>query len=163
MAVIDNAFETKGTNVYFVAQDGTTIYGFSCPTGVTGLNGGTADTIDTTCLDTTGAFRTNITGFADTGDVSVPFIFYDGSASHIAAKALHSSKAIRSWQVALSDSATAPTTLDSSGDLIPPAARTTFTFLASVSNMTFDIAVGDVVRGTMTLKPSGETTLHAGT
>jgi Phage tail tube, TTP, lambda-like len=157
MAVIDNAFETKGTHVYFVAQDGTTIHAFSCPTGVTGLNGGTADTIDTT-----GAFRTNITGFADTGDVSLPFIFYDGSASHIAAKALHSSKAIRGWMVGLSDSTTAPTVIDSDGMLTPPSARSSFTFLASVSNMTFDVAVGDVVRGTMTLKPSGETTFTAG-
>jgi hypothetical protein len=162
MAVIDNAFETKGTHVYFVAQDGTTINAFSCPTGVTGLNGGTADTIDTTCLSTTGAFRTNITGFADTADVSVPFIFYDGSASHIAAKALQSSRAIRGWMIGLSDSATAPTTLDSDGIPIPPSARSAFTFLASVSNMTFDIAVGDVVRGTMTLKPSGETAFYAG-
>lgn len=161
MAVIDSAFETKGTHVYFVNQDGSTISAFSCPTGVTGLNGGTADTIDTTCLSTTGAFRTNITGFADTDQVTIPFIFYDGSASHIAAKALHSSKAIRGWMVGLSDSTTAPTTLDTDGMLVSPTGRSAFTFLASVSNMTFDVAVGDVVRGSMTLKPSGETTFYA--
>lgn len=162
MAVIDSAFETKGTHVYFIAQDGTTIHAFDCPTGVTGLNGGTKDTIDTTCLSTTGAFRTNITGFADTGDVSVPFIFYDGSAAHIAAKALHDSGAVRGWMVGLSDSTTAPTTFDTDGMLTPPSARSSFTFLASVSNMTFDVAVGDVVRGTMTLKPTGQTTYTPG-
>jgi hypothetical protein len=159
MAVIDSAFETKGTHVYFVAENGSTIHQFSCPTGVTGLNGGTKDTIDTTCLSTTGAFRTNITGFADTGDVSVPFIFYDGSAAHIAAKALHDSGSVRGWMVGLSDDTTAPTVIDSDGQLTPPTSRTSFTFLASISNMTFDVAVGDVVRGTMTLKPTGATVL----
>ena len=159
MAVIENAFETKGTHVYFVATNGSTIHAFDCPTAVNGLNGGTKDTIDTTCLSTTGAFRTNITGFADTGEVTLPFIFYDGSAAHIEAKVLHDSGAVRGWMIGLSDSTTAPTVIDTDGMLTAPSARTSFTFLASISNLTFDVAVGDVVRGSMTLKPTGSTTL----
>jgi hypothetical protein len=161
MAVIQNAFETKGTVVYFVDTDNVTIHAFSCPTAVNGLNGGTKDTIDTTCLDVTGAFRTNITGFADTGDVTVPFIFYDGSASHLEAKDLHDSGAVRGWMIGLSDATTAPTVIDTDGMLTPPTSRTSFTFLASISNLTFDVAIGDVVRGTMTLKPTGSTILTA--
>jgi hypothetical protein len=159
MAVIENAFETKGTHVYFVATNNSTIHAFDCPTAVNGVNGGTKDTIDTTCLSTVGAFRTNITGFADTGDVTIPFIFYDGSAAHIEAKALHDSGAVRGWLIGLSDSTTAPTVIDSDGRLVGPTARTCFDFLASISNLTFDIPVGDVVRGTMTLKPTGTTNL----
>lgn len=159
MAVIQNAFETKGTHLYFVGSDGTTVHRMSCPTGITGINGGTKDVIDTTCLDETGAFRTNIGGFADTAEVTVPFIFYDGDTGHADLMVLQQSGEVVGWFVGLSDSTTAPVV--ASDGLEPPAARTGWNWEGYVSNVTFDAAINDVVRGNLTIKPSGFTNFHA--
>lgn len=158
MAVVANAFETKGTNLYFVYDDA--VMKLTCPTGITGVGGGTRDRIDTTCLDETGAYRTYVGGFADADVVNVPFVLYDGDASQAALIALQSSNEVVSWQVALSDSTAAPT-LDSDNNLVPAGARTTFTFPGYVANLTFDAAVNEVVRGTLSIQPSGTYTYHA--
>jgi len=158
MAVIDDAFETKGTKLYFVNEASNAVLSVSCPTGITGVAGGTKDQIDTTCLDETGDVRTSIGGFADATEVQVPFILYDGDASHQELFVLKASGSVRAWMVALSDSTTAPT-LASDG-LESPTARTTFKFDAYISNLTIDAAINDVVRGTLTLKPSGQTIAH---
>jgi hypothetical protein len=159
MSVIENAFETKGTNVYFVNPAGNAVRQLTCPTGVTGLNGGTKDVIDTTCLSEIGAFRSNIGGFADPAEVQIPFILYDGDQSHADLKTLQDSGAVVAWMVALSDATTAPT-LASDG-LEAPTGRTTFKFDGFVSNLTFDIPINEVVRGNLTVKPSGTTTYQA--
>lgn len=165
MSVIDNAFETKGSHLYFVDNVTTTdptVTKLTCPTGITGVGGGTKDTIDTTCLDVTGAFRTNIGGFADTAEVSVPFILYKGDGSHTALFTMRDANTLVNWMACLSDSTAAPA-LDSDDSLTPPSDRTTFSFDATVSNVTIDMVTNEVVRGTLTLKPSGTTTLHWGT
>lgn len=159
MAVVDSNFETKGTHLYFVGSDGSTIRRLTCPTGITGVNGGTKDKIDTTCLDNTSAFRTNIGGFADATEVAVPFILYDGDATHADILLLQQSGAVVGWLVGLSDSTDAPT-LASDG-LESPTGRTSFAFQGYVSNATFDMAVNDVVRGNLTIQPSGFTQYHA--
>jgi hypothetical protein len=162
MAVIDNAFETKGTNLYFADfitdTDGVATK-LTCPTGLTGINGGTKDKIDTTCLDETGAFRTFIGGFATASEVSAPFILYKGDASHQVLLALQVSGEVINWMACLSDSATAPT-LDTDGKLVAPSDRTTFAFDGYVSNVTLDAATNEVVRGTLTIQPTGFTTAH---
>lgn len=156
MAVIENAFETKGTHLYFVNDDGDEVMRLACPTGITGVAGGTKDTIDTTCLDNTSDTRTNIGGFADASEVSVPFILYDGDTSHQELFVLKQSGTVVAWMMALSDG-TDPPTLASDG-LESPANRTTFKWNGYVSNLTVDAAINDVVRGTVTIKPSGGTT-----
>lgn len=160
MAVINDAFETKGTSLYFVGSDGTTVRKLTCPTGITGINGGTKDKIDTTCLDETGSFRTNIGGFADPSEIAVPFILYDGDASHADLQVLAASGEVVGWFVGLSDSTAVPT-LDSNGGLDAPAARTGWNFDGYVSNVTFDAAVNEVIRGNLTIQPSGSTVFHA--
>jgi hypothetical protein len=159
MSVIENAFETKGTHVYFVNPAGNAVRQLTCPTSVEGLNGGTKDVIDTTCLSETGAFRTNIGGFADPQEVQIPFILYDGDQSHADLKTLQDSGAVVAWMVALSDATTEPT-LASDG-LEAPTGRTTFKFDGYVSNLTFGAAINDVIRGNLTVKPSGTTTYQA--
>jgi hypothetical protein len=158
MAVIDNAFETKGTHVYFYT--GATMYQFSCPTGVTGLGGGSKDRIDTTCLDELGAFRKYVGGFADPDVLSIPFVLYKGSASHQAIFTLRDTGDVVPWFVGLSDSATAPTTVDTDDVIVVPVARSGFTFNGYVSNVTIDAEVNEVVRGTLTVQPSGTTVAH---
>lgn len=158
MAVIDNAFETKGTKLYFVNSAGNAVLSVTCPTGVDGVAGGTKEQIDTTCLDETGDVRTSIGGFAEATDVTVPFILYDGDASHQDLFVLKTSGEVVAWMLALSDDTTAPT-LASDG-LEPPANRTTFSFNGYVSNLTLSANISDVVRGNLTIKPSGATTPH---
>lgn len=163
MAVIDNNFETKGSHLFFidtVTASEPEVVKLTCPTGITGVGGGTADTIDTTCLDETGKFRTNITGFADTQDLSVPFILYKGDGSHQALFPLRDSGQKVGWFIGLSDADSVPTMDSDMSDLVPPVNRTGFTFRGSVSNVTIDIATNEVVRGTITIKPSGETVPH---
>lgn len=160
MAVIDNVFETKGTNLYFANPPTPTVVKLTCPTGITGVNGGSKDKIDTTCLSETGAFRTFVGGFADASEVSVPFILYSKDASQADLFALQRSGAIIGWYVGLSDSAAAPT-IGSGGDLISPAARTGFSFQGYVSNLTIDMATNEVVRGTLSIQVAGFTAYHA--
>ena len=162
MAVIENTFETKGTHLFFadtVTASTPAVTKLTCPTGISGLNGGTSDRIDTDCLSNTGKFRTNIPGKADPDDLSVPFILYKGDGSHQALFALHASGEVVSWMAGLSDSALSPT-LDSNEALVTPETRTTFEFKASVANLVLDIANNEVVRGTLTLRPTGDTTPH---
>jgi hypothetical protein len=159
MSVINSTFETKGTNLYFVGSDGSTVFQLTCPTGITGVNGGSKDRIDTTCLSETGAFRTNIGGFADASEVAVPFILYDGDSSHAELQVLQASGEVVGWFVGLSDSTTAPTV--ASDGLEPPAGRTGWNFQGYVANVTFDAAINEVIRGNLTIQPSGSTYYHA--
>ena len=163
MAVIENNFETKGTHLFFidtVTGSDPEVVKLTCPTGITGLNGGTADRIDTTCLDNTGKFRTNVTGYADPDELSVPFVLYKGDGSHQALFPLHKSGQVIGWYCGLSDSEAVPTMDTEQANLVSPADRTGFMFRASISNLTIDIANNEVVRGTLTIRPSGDTTPH---
>lgn len=162
MAVIDNAFETKGTHLYFadfITDTDGAARKLTCPTGITGIAGGTRDKIDTTCLDETGSYRKFVGGFSDAAEISAPFILYKGDASHQALVELKNSGDVISWMACLSDSATAPT-LDTDEKLVTPTDRTTFAFDGYVSNVTFDAAVNEVIRGTLTIQPTGNTVAH---
>lgn len=163
MAVIDNAFETKGTHLFFVDTltdpDTPAVVKLTCPTGIPGVGAGSKDKIDVTCLDETGAYRQYVGGFADASEVSIPFILYKGDGSHHALFPMRDAGNKVDWLVGLSDSAAAPT-LDSDGGLVSPAARTTFLFNGYVSNLTIDVATNEVVRGTLSIQPSGTTTPH---
>ncbi len=164
MAVIDHTFETKGTNLYFIDfftnTDGQ-VTKLTCPTGITGLNGGTKDKIDTTCLDETGPFRTYIGGFADASEYSVPFILYKGDASHQALFSLQASGDVVGWFVGFSDSTSPPTITDTDQTtLTAPNDRTGFSFTGYVSNLTIDLATNEVVRGTLSIQPRSAPVVH---
>jgi len=161
MAVIQNQFETKGTHLYFIDAVSTTdptVTKLTCPTGITGIGGGTKDKIDTTCLDETGAYRTNVGGFADPAELSVPFILYKGDGSHQALFLLRDSGATVSWMLGLSDSIAVPTLDSDMTALVTPAARTTFAFSGYVTQVTLDATINEVIRGTLTIQPTGTTT-----
>lgn len=166
MSIIDNAYESKGTHIYFVDKGGdgssseNVIRKLVCPTAVPSVNGGTVDRIDTTCLDIVGRFRKNIPGFADPEDVPVPFILYAREEGHRALKRLQTSGVQTHWWIGLSDSDSVPEALDSDGNLEVPEDREAFSFMGSVANLTFTIDENNVVRGTVTIRPSGDTTWH---
>ena len=162
MAVIDNAFETKGTHLYFANGTVTSdpsVTKLTCPTSIPGVNAGTRDRIDTTCLDKTGPFRTYVGGFADPGEIQIPFILYDGDGSHQALFELQQSAEVIGWYVGLSDSS-APPTLDTDFNLVSPAGRTGFSFRGYVSSLSLDATVNEVIRGTLGIQVVGATTPH---
>jgi len=163
MSVIDGNFETQGTGLFFidtVTASAPAVRKVTCPTGITGVRGGTADTIDTTCLDVVGRFRENIPGMITPGDLPIPFVLKSGDASHKALLKLQDSGAIVGWYIGLSDSQAAPTMDSARKNLISPQARTGFSFRGSVVNAQFDAATNEVVRGTLTVRPSGATKEH---
>lgn len=161
MSVVDNAFETKGTHLFFVDKSDSDepVVKLTCPTGIPGIGSGSKSRIDTTCLDETGAYRKYVGGFAEAGEVAIPFILYKGDGSHQALFALRDGNQVIPVLVGLSDATSVPTK-DTDGELVPPADRTCFTFEAYVSNLTIDVNTNEVVRGTLTLQPSGTTTPH---
>jgi hypothetical protein len=154
MGVVDNNFETQGTNLYFV--DTTTssvdeVRKLTCPTSIPGIGGGTKDRIPTDCLDNVSGFHTYIGGLADSAEMTVPFILYKGDLSHQALLALRRSNQTVGWYVGLSDD-TADPTIDSDGDLVSDAARTGFSFRGYIANLTFDAEGNEVVRGSVTIQ-----------
>lgn len=148
------AVKTQGTEIYIVDNSGASpaLLKFLCPTGVTGLGGGSTDEIDTTCLDATS--KTYELGLSDNGDISVPFIFDPAAQSHKANFKLASAKKSTQCIVCLSDGATAPT-MSSAGVITAPAQRTSFTFTGLIKGPAIDISGNEVVRGTMTVRVSG--------
>lgn len=163
MSVIDNTYETQGTHLFFVdavTSSVDVIVKLTCPTGITGVAGGTRDQIDTTCLDVTDGYRKFVGGLATGDQVSVPFVLYHGDGSHQALFELKRTAANIGWLVGLSDSDSVPTSIDSDGEIEPPNDRTCFTFFGYVANVTIDANTNEVVRGTLTIQPNGATTPH---
>ena len=163
MSVIDNTYETQGTHLFFV-DDVTSsvpeIVKLTCPTGITGVGGGTKDQIDTTCLDEVSGYRKFVGGLASGDVVTVPFVLYHQDGSHQALFQMRRENRNVGWLVGLSDSDSVPNVIDSDGNIEPPNDRTCFTFFGYVSNLTVDMSGNEVVRGTLTIQPNGETVAH---
>ena len=162
MAVVDDNFETQGTHLYFVdtvTSSADAVVKLTCPTGITGVGGGTKDRIPRDCLDNVSGFHEYLGGLADAAEIAVPFIIYKGDGSHEALLPLRRSNDVVGWYVGLSDATTAPT-IDSDGDLVSPTGRTGFSFRGYISNLTYDMAGNEVVRGTLTIQRVGDITEH---
>lgn len=157
---MSDVVKTQGTRLFFASPDaasssdpdGVVIFQVNCPTGISGL-GATASNIDTTCLGST-AMEYEL-GMRDPDEVSVPFNFKPASGSQQALVDLSVSGTKVSWMIVLSDQTGSPTSVDSDLRLVSPG-TTTAEFLGHISNLSFDIATNEIVRGTMTIKPSGD-------
>lgn len=162
MGVVDNNFETQGTNLYFVdtvTSSVDEVRKLTCPTSVPGIGGGTKDRISTDCLDNVSGFHTYIGGLADAAEMTIPFILYKGDLSHQALLELRRANSIVGWYVGLSDD-TDPPTADSDGDLVSAVTRTGFSFRGYIANLTFDAEGNEVVRGSVTIQRTGDITAH---
>lgn len=150
------ALKTQGTELYIKDITGTepVVLKFACPTGITGLNSGTTDEIDITCLDA--QKRSYALGLSDAGELSAPFIFDPAENSHRKAFALSAMKEETQVCIGLSDGTTAPT-LNASGMFVAPANRSSIIVSCLVKNVPLDIAGNEVVRGTLTLRVNGTT------
>ena len=150
--------KTQGTELFTVdalTSSVAAVLKIACPTGITGL-GGAADQIEITCLDAT-VDREYARGLGNPGQVSVPFNFIPTNSSHQCLIDLKDSGDVVEWMVCLSEG-TADPTLNSVDALVAPAGRTSVKFSAYISDLNFDIATNEIVRGTMTLQRSGNTT-----
>jgi hypothetical protein len=96
-------------------------------------------------------------GMKDPAEITVPINFIPRSAAHQALQDLDESGEAISWMIVLSDQDGAPTSVDSSGNLVSPGA-TTVEFLAYVSDFNIDIQTNEIVRATLTLQRSGAKT-----
>lgn len=148
---------TKGSELYFVdplTSSVASVVKMACPTGITGL-GGAADQIETTCLDS--IEKEYAAGMANPGQVTVPFNLIPSAASHQILFDLKEAGTIISCMICLSEGTAAPT-LDTNDNLDAPAGRTSFGFLAYVSDVNIDVATNEIVRGTLVLQRSGAVT-----
>lgn len=151
--------KTQGTELFFVddlSSSVAAIVKVTCPTGVSGL-GGAADQIESTCLGDL-VDKSFVRGLGNPGQVSVPFNLDPQALSHQLLFDLKDAGTTISWLAALSDGTTQPTVIDSNDEITPPAGRTSFGFLAYVSDVNIDIATNEIVRGTLTLQRSGVVT-----
>lgn len=154
--------KTQGTHLYVVDRTVTppVMMKITCPTGITGVTGGAADTIETTCLDET-EDKTFARGLTNPAAVSVPFNFHPRDASHQALFAMKQDGDTHQWMVLLSETADPPTLGAGPGYLLTaPITRTALEFNAYVSEVNLDLATNEIVRGTMTLQRSGRVIPH---
>lgn len=152
---------TQNSELFFIETRTTTdptIRKMQCPTGVTGVGGGTKDQLETTCLDTRGD-KEYAAGLGGTSPISVPFNFIPGTWSHRLIQDLKTSGEIIPWLLAFSEAETDPT-VDSDGQFEPPALRTSATFLGYVAEANIDVATNEMVRGTLTIQRSGNVDWH---
>lgn len=154
--------KTQGTELYFVSHlnSDPELVKLLCPTGITGVGGGAKDTIDTTCLDTVGD-RETTTGLGTPSPISVPFNFIPTSGAQQELIALKASGNSTYWIALLSDGTEAPT-LDTDGLIVAPSGtnRTSVEWAGTVSEVNFDVATNEIVRGTLTVLRSGLETWH---
>ena len=99
--------------------------------------------IDTTALDTTGGYRTFITGFRDPGQITLSMNFErDGYESM---KTDFESEDVQNYQIVL-----------------PDADTTSLAFEGLVTELPLNIPTDDVVTADVTIKVTGQVTLESG-
>ena len=101
------------------------------------------DTIDTTALDTTGGYRTFITGFRDAGEVSLEMNFT--RTTYETMKTDFESAVVVNYELAL-----------------PDTDNTTLEFEGLVTAIPLDIPTDDKITASVTIKVSGQPTLNSG-
>src|SRR6186713_2994801 len=116
--------KSQGTHLYFshTLESDPILVKLDCPTGVTGIGGGAKNPIDTTCLDAT-SDRTQVTGLGTPSPISIPVNFIPTSGAHQALTQLKDSGEEVDWIALMSDGTAVPT-LDTDGEIVPPAGDT---------------------------------------
>lgn len=155
----DETVLTQGTELFLIdtiSESNPQIVKMNCPTGITGIGGGSAAQIPTTCLGNLEG-ETTRPGLNQVSTGSVPFNFKPTAFSHRTLFAMKRSKKTFRWMVSLSDG-TAQPTLDVDGNFVAPAGRTSIEFDAPVDTVTIDLATNEIVRGSLSLliQPEGQ-------
>lgn len=153
----DETVKTQGCQLFVIddlSSSEPEIVRFNCPTGITGIGGGAAAQIPTTCLEDLEG-ETSVPGLNQTSPLTVPYNFKPVRVSHRIVWDLKRAKRNFRWMVCLSEGGDPPT-LDSNGAFEAPMGRTSIEFDAYVDTNALDIANNEIVRGTMTLVQSAE-------
>jgi len=154
----DETVLTQGTELFFIDNLTTPatprLVKLNCPTGITGIGGGAAGQINTTCLSNT-VGETSKPGLNQVSTLSVPYNFKPARISHRLLSQMQESKQNFTWIACLSDG-TDPPTLGAGGTLTPPDGRTSIEFIGYVATNTLDIATNEIVRGTASLVQQAE-------
>jgi hypothetical protein len=148
--------KSQGTHLYFVDRTGpATLVKLTCPTGITGLTGGAADQIESTCLDET-TDKTFVRGLNSPVAISVPFNLHPADASHQLLYELKESGDVLDWAALLSDGTAPPTLgLTPDFDLLMPTTRSGFQFQGYIAEVNIDATGNDLIRGTLTIQRTG--------
>jgi len=153
--------QTAGTQLFTIdaisSKTNPKLLKFDCPTGITGI-GDTTDQIEDTCLED--RVRTYKQGLSTPGQVSVPFNFVPSALSHQLLFVLKDEGVILPWLIGFTDG-TNPPDLNSTGDgFIPPATRTSISFSGHIAGLEIDVALNEIIRGTLTIQRSGPAIPH---
>ena len=143
---------SKGTELFVLntLASPDEILKVGCPTAINPGGSSTAQ-INVTCLDDDD--DEFIAGSSTPDPFTFDIIFDNESESHKILEDMKDAKGTYEWALGLSDDDADPTI--SAGGIEFPPDRTGRTFMASVSNVTWTIAQGDAVRGTVTLQRTG--------
>jgi len=155
-----DTIETAGTQLFtidFNAIPTVEVIKISCLTGVTGV-GDTTDQIEDTCLED--RVRSYKQGLSTPGQVSIPFNFIPRTRSHQLLFALKDSGKILPWLMGLSDGTDLPTLNSINDGFIVPDTRTCLSFNGYIAGLELDIALNEIIRGTLTLQRSGPVIPH---
>lgn len=160
--------KSQNTRLYFTTTagvstsdaDGVVIHKVYCPTGIQNVGGGQKPTIPSTCLDS--VRQEYLGGLPDNEAITVPFNVALRSAAYQALLGLFdsgSADALSSFMVVYPDAdgtaGTAPTAIDSNDMLVAPATTSTEACMGYVANLTKEIGLNEIVRGTLTIQTSG--------
>ena len=153
------AIKSQGTALYFVDNITTPktpiLVRMNCPTGISGVGGGTKQQINVTCLDEMSEERFEA-GLGTPNALSIPYNFDPALVSHQVLDKLKKSGYNTQWCICLSDGDAAPTLAAGVVTIKQPDGRTSVTFTAYVSENNKDIQTNDVVKGTLSLQRSGD-------
>lgn len=132
----------SGVGAAFQVGDGQSSESFSALAEVNSIGGPTmsAETIDTTALDTSGGYRTFIAGFKDGGEVTLGMNF--ALAGYNTLLTLFDAGTVNNFKI-----------------VMPDTGATTFEFAGVVVGLPLDIQPTDKVTVNVTIKISGQVVL----
>lgn len=161
--------QTKNTRLYFTSSidasssdsDGVAIYRVYCPTGIQNIGGGQKPNITATCLDSVRQEYKG--GLPDNEAITVPFNVARASASYQALHRLFAAgnpENLESFMVVdpdeNGDPGDPPTSIDSDGMLQPGSGAVCRAVMGYVANITEEVGLNEIIRGTLTIQTSGE-------
>ena len=154
----DNTIESRGTEV-FISTDGTTVGKLVCPTGVSG-GGVTVNTQEIDCLDASSAYDRPIG--RKNKPINVPFVYQSGDTVHKFVLSLINSATLTTTEtpycIAFSDGSADPTI--TAGAFVPAASRTQISGKCYITDVSIDVAQGDVIRGSLVITPITTVVTH---
>lgn len=152
--------KTQGSNLYVIDPLTNTVLDVGCFQSVDGLSA-TRDQIDVTCMPDQA--RRYVAGLITPGSATFPIMVDPQNPTHLRIHELSKTGENLQWAIGWSDNTgLAPTAaLDSAGEpeFVLPESRTWLVFEGYISDFPFSFAANDVVKSTIGLQLSGETTL----